>query len=66
MCFWPWSHQWTKWADKSWSQIARDVPLWATSSSTAKEPAIIGTECTQERRCTVCNRLELRSVVTRL
>lgn len=65
---WPWSHRWTKWTDKQWSKLLRDRPLFATSTSTAPgdDPAEIGLECTQERRCKTCNQLQLRSVQTRI
>jgi hypothetical protein len=63
-CFWPWSHQWEKWKDKQWNRLVRD-PVFVTTSSTAPVSEV-GIECIQERRCTVCNKLQLRSEQTRL
>ena len=65
MCFWSWSHKWSKWTDKGWSKLVRD-PLFAVTTSTVQTPAEVGLECIQERRCTVCNKLQLRSEQTRL
>lgn len=63
---WPWSHRWTKWTDKSWSKLmrSRNGGLATTTSTVIDEE--VGLECTQERRCTECNKLQLRSVSTRI
>ena len=63
---WPWAHAWSKWSDKSWSKLVRDRALFATTTSTADEPAEVGIECIQERRCARCGMLQLRAERSRL
>jgi hypothetical protein len=34
---WPWSHRWSKWADKQWSKLLRSRLSLRTTTSTADE-----------------------------
>lgn len=63
---WPWQHEWPKWTDKQWSKLVRDRPLFATTTSTADDPAEVGLECVQERRCQRCGMLKMRREQVRI
>lgn len=62
---WPWSHQWAKWADKSWSKLMRVRPAFVSATSTANDDEV-GLECIQERRCSRCGLIQMRAERTRL
>jgi hypothetical protein len=45
----------------------RDRPVFSNVTSTFPDtPSEVGLECIQERRCTTCNKLQLRSETVRL
>lgn len=62
---WPWSHVWTKWADKQWNKLLRSRLSMRTTTSTADDDEV-GLECVQERRCERCGMLQLRQEQARL
>lgn len=51
-------HKWTKWGDKGTGKLASGGDIFC--NVTLSQVAVIGRFTLQERRCTVCNKLQSR------